>query len=43
MPQDDWLTGYLLSFGGQVEIIEPVYLKNILAEKAKEIYKKYKT
>lgn len=42
MPQDDWLTGYLLSFGGQVEIIEPVYLKNILSEKAKEIYKKYK-
>jgi len=43
MPQDDWLIGYLLSFGGQVEIIEPVYLRKILAEKAKEIYEKYKT
>lgn len=43
MPQDDWLIGYLLSFGTQVEVIEPVYLKKILAEKAKEIYEKYKT
>ena len=42
MPEDDWLIGYLLSFGAQVDIIEPVYLKKILAEKAKEIYEKYK-
>lgn len=42
MPEDDWLIGYLLSFVGQVEIIEPIHLKKILAEKAKEIYKKYK-
>ena len=32
MPVDTWLTGYLLSFGAQVEIIEPKYLKGILAE-----------
>lgn len=42
MPEDDWLIGYLLSFGTQVDIIEPIYLKKILAEKAKEIYEKYK-
>lgn len=42
MPEDDWLIGYLLSFGGKVEIIEPVYLKKIIAEKAKEIYEKNK-
>ncbi len=43
MPEDDWLIGYLLSFGAQVEIIEPVHLKNIIAKKAKEIYEKNKT
>ena len=42
MPEDDWLIGYLLSFGVQVEIIEPVHLKKILAAKAKELYEKYK-
>lgn len=42
MPQDDWLTGYLLSFGTQVEIIEPVHLKTVVAAKAKKIYEKNK-
>lgn len=42
MPEDDWLIGYLLSFGTQVEIIEPTYLRDILSETAKNIYKKYK-
>lgn len=43
MPEDDWLTGYLLSFGGQVEIIAPAYLKETVAAKAREIYERYKT
>lgn len=43
MPEDDWLIGYLLSFGGQVEIIAPAYLKETVAAKAKEIYESYKT
>lgn len=42
MPVDAWLIGYLLSFGPQVEIIEPKHLRQILAEQAKEIYEKYK-
>lgn len=42
MPVDPWLTGYLLSFGTQVEIIEPKYLKNVLAAQAQEIYRKNK-
>lgn len=41
MPEDDWLVGYLLSFGAQIEIIEPLHLKKIVAEKAKEIFEKY--
>ena len=43
MPEDEWLTGYLLSFGTQVDIIEPVHLKDIVAEQAKGIYEKYKS
>lgn len=42
MPEDDWLTGYLLSFGTQVEIIEPLSLKETMKEKVKELYEKYK-
>ena len=43
MPRDEWLTGYLLSFGTQAEIIEPAYLKDMVAEQAKKIYEKYKS
>lgn len=43
MPQDDWLTGYLLSFGTQVEILEPRSLAEIVMKKAKEIYEKHKS
>ncbi len=42
MPVDEWLIGHLLSFGTQVDIIEPAYLKEIVAERAKKIYEKYK-
>lgn len=42
MPEDAWLIGYLLTFGTQVDIIEPTYLKDILAEQAKKIYEKNK-
>ena len=42
MPEDEWLIGYLLSFGTQVDIIAPAYLRDIVAEQAKKIYEKYK-
>ena len=40
MPEDAWLTGFLLSFGTQVDIISPVYLKEAIAKQAKLIYEK---
>ena len=43
MPEDEWLIGYLLSFGTEVDIIEPAYLGGIVAEQAKKIYEKYKS
>lgn len=42
MPEDSWLIGFLLSFGTQVDIISPAYLKDIVAEQAKLIYEKNK-
>ncbi len=42
MPVDAWLIGYLLSFGTLVEVVEPKYLKRILAGEAKKIYEKNK-
>ena len=43
MPVDTWLIGYLLSFGTNVEVMEPKYLRTILAEQAQGIYEKNKT
>ena len=40
MPQDAWLTGFLLSFGAQVEVVSPQYLRDVLAAQAREIYEK---
>lgn len=40
MPQDAWLTSFLLSFGAQVEVVSPLYLRDVLATQAWEIYKK---
>lgn len=42
MPEDAWLIGFLLSCGTQVDIIEPIYLKDVLAEQAKLIYERNK-
>ncbi len=42
MPEDAWLIGFLLSFGTQVEILSPAYLKEVVAEQAKLIYEKNK-
>lgn len=38
MPEDDWLVGFLLSFGDKVRIIEPVHLKDVLAKQAYNMY-----
>lgn len=43
MPEDAWLTGFLLSCGTQVEIVEPSGLQEIVAQQARLIYEKYKT
>lgn len=42
MPVDEWLTNYLLTFGTQLEVIEPLELRPTLAELGKAIYEKYR-
>ncbi len=42
MPVDDWVISFLLSFGTQVEVVEPAYLRERLADKIMELYEKYK-
>lgn len=43
MPEDAWLTGFLLSFGTQVEILSPIHLREEIVRQAEKIVKKYKT
>lgn len=43
IPEGAWLTSFLLSFGTQVEILSPAYLREHIAEEAKSIYEKNKT
>ena len=43
MPEDAWLLGYLLSFGTQVKVLEPLSLRTALAKHVKKIYETYKT
>lgn len=40
LPQDGWLTGFLLSFGTQVEVVSPVSLRQVLAREAGAILEK---
>jgi predicted DNA-binding transcriptional regulator YafY len=42
-PIDGWVFGYLLSFGTDVEILEPADLKADLADYAKNIYEHHKS
>ncbi len=43
MPADSWIYSYILSFGTNVEIIEPFYLKEELLKYIKKIEKHFET
>lgn len=38
---DDWVVGYLLSFGAYAEVIEPAYLRDIIKESLEKNLQKY--
>lgn len=41
-PENEWLYGYILSFGSSVEVIEPKYIRDIIVYKMQETIKLYK-
>ena len=43
LPENNWLYGWLLSFGSTVEVINPPHVREFMARTAKEILKKYST
>ncbi|GHV06043.1 transcriptional regulator [Clostridia bacterium] len=36
-PEDEWVYGTILSFGEHIEVLEPEYIREIIADKAKKI------
>jgi len=41
VPENDWLYGFILSFGNSVEVIAPEHIRNKICETASEILKNY--
>ena len=39
---DEWVIGYILSFGGFAEVLEPDFVREDIAKRAEEIVKKYR-
>lgn len=40
-PENDWVYGYILSFGEHIKVISPEYAKNIIREKLKKAINNY--
>lgn len=40
-PEDEWVYGYILSFGNFAEVLEPKYMREIIKDKIEESLKKY--
>lgn len=40
-PEDEWVYGYILSFGSYVEVLEPVHIRRIVTERLKQALEKY--
>jgi len=42
LPEDDWVYGHILSFGNNVEVLEPPHVRDIIREKIEKAVKYYK-
>ena len=40
-PEDNWVYGFILSFGKYIEVLEPKHLRDIIKNTAQEIAKIY--
>jgi len=41
VPEDDWVYGYIMSFGNYVEVLEPKHIRDIVQERMKKALKYY--
>lgn len=41
-PEDEWVYGYILSFGSFIEVLEPKHIKDIIIKRLEETLKQYK-
>ena len=41
LPEEEWLYGYILSFGSSAEVFEPAHIREIIKTRAQEIIEKY--
>ncbi len=42
VPEDDWVYGYIMSFGNYVEVLEPPHIRDIIRERMEKTLKFYK-
>lgn len=40
-PEDEWMYGYIMSFGDYIEVLEPVHIRELIQERLKKAVKKY--
>jgi predicted DNA-binding transcriptional regulator YafY len=43
LPNNDWIYGYILSFGASIEVLEPQHVRDEIAHQAEKIKNKYVT
>jgi predicted DNA-binding transcriptional regulator YafY len=41
-PEDEWVYGYILSFGNSVEVLEPPHIRDIIRERIQKALAFYK-
>jgi len=41
LPENNWLYGFILSFGSGIEVVNPPHIRSMIAKIAREIYQKY--
>lgn len=40
-PEDEWVCGYIMSFGEHIEVIEPVHIRELIQKRLERAFKKY--
>ena len=42
LPEDEWVYGYIMSFGNYVEVLEPPHIRKIIAARMRKALKYYR-